>query len=166
MGGWPGVDGDFSSGGRIHPSRRKRWWVVTLDVPVFAGSPGRLIYTEAVKARHPQIALWKASRRFIEKMQWVLGNSHKSIGGVETAARLLDGELMQGGRLITQASSGVCVDLNPYVELRLRQSACDHNRVHRSLDVRSHSAYVKVEVCKDCGVRRTRGWYQEGEPWL
>ena len=31
-------------------SRNKVWWIVTWDVPTFSGSPGRLVYTEAVEA--------------------------------------------------------------------------------------------------------------------
>lgn len=171
-------------------TQKKVWFLVTWDVPTFDGSPGKLVYTEIVKARHPQIALWKACRGFIKKMRWTLDNKWKSIGGKGTEARLLVGSMvgspsLEVGRtvlwgqiegvrrlsfrrepFITGLTLGPQVRCDPTLQQCLQQSACSHKEVSRSLQTLSHSATLKVEFCKDCGVRRIRGWYQEGEPWL
>ncbi|MEX0617122.1 MAG: hypothetical protein WD231_04965 [Candidatus Woykebacteria bacterium] len=171
---------------------RKEWYLVTWDVPTFDGSPGKLVYTQAVKARHPQIALWKASRGFIEKMKWALDNKWKSIGGRETEARLLSGvmagnpslergralfwEQVEGARFFSRPlhenmshlgglKLGERVQFDSTLQGRLEELACGHKKFYRALDVRSRSATLKTEVCKDCGLRRVVGWYQEGENW-
>ena len=170
--------------------RNKVLFLVTWDVPTFDGSSGKLVYTEVVKARHPQIALWKACRGFIKKMRWTLDNEWKSIGGKETEARLLGGYMVGNPSLevsrtmlwgqiesvrrlsqrrepfLSGLTLGPKVRYDPTLQQGLQQSACSHKEVFRSLETLSHSATLKVEVCKDCGVRRTRGCYQEGEPWL
>lgn len=146
---------DLSRRRVILASRRKRWWVVTWDVPTFGDSPGRLVYTEVVKARHPKIALWKASRRFIVKMQWALDNRMKSIGGEKTMARLLVGEFIQAGWVIRQDESSLIeVGSDPSLNHRLDLLACTHPRTEiNSRQYRTRSAVLQLElsVCQYCG---------------
>ncbi len=178
-------------------SREKVWWVVTWDVPTFAGSPGCLVYREVVKARHPQIALWKACDRFVGKMRWALNNRWKSIGGEETEAQLLIGGTKQAGHWVGSRANVLMneyqhersqpysdgyseaaavleglgftieqVKPNSLLLQRLTQSTCEHKKTIRSIKVLSHSAALKVELCRNCDAKRICGWYQEGEVWL
>lgn len=159
-------------------SRGKVWWEVKWDVPTFSKSPGRLEYIELVKAPNPQIALWKASKRFVEKMQWVLENKKKSIGGTETGVRILVGDPKQADRFVrnhsndrtSRSATRVLIELNPEIQFGLDQINSEFIHDHdcsktclltwyQRKGIEGNSIYridTVVKECSDCGaVKKT-----------
>lgn len=75
-------------------TRGKIWWIVYIDV---VGLPGKLLYREVIKARHPQLAIAEARKHLVAK----IGSGEAlSFDGPGTSSSLLPGTENQNGYLV------------------------------------------------------------------
>lgn len=78
-------------------TRSKIWWVVYVDV---TGLPGKLLYREVVKARHPQWAIAKACQNLRTRLGLAEGSDSVTFDGPGTSVSLLPGTEKQDGFVV------------------------------------------------------------------